>query len=83
MDSSVFPIYEELVEESKKVWADDGIKLWGVKNWGICGDVERKIQENVSEEFDCGVSDGIEFYGAGNWFGFVVKAGLCGWADWG
>ena len=27
MDSSVFPIFEELVEESKKIWADDGIEL--------------------------------------------------------
>ena len=37
--------------------------------------MERKIQENVSEEFDCGVSEGDEFYRAGNGFGFVVEAG--------
>ena len=83
VDSSMFPIYEELIEESKKVWADNGIELWGVEDWGVCGDVERKIKENISEEFDCGLSDRVEFHGAGDWFGFIIEAGLCGWADWG
>ena len=32
MDSSMFPIYEKLVEESKKVGANNGVELWSVKN---------------------------------------------------
>ena len=40
--------------------------------------MERKIHKDVSEEFDRGVSDGVEFYGAGNGFGFIVETGLGG-----
>ena len=32
MDSSMFPIYEELVEESKKVGANNSVELWSVEN---------------------------------------------------
>ena len=45
----MFPIYEELVEESEKVGTNNGVELWTVENRGVCGDVERKIQKNVSE----------------------------------
>ena len=66
MDSSMFPIYEELVEESKEVGSNDGVELWTVENRGVCGDVEWEIHEDVSEEFDGSVGDGDEFHGAGN-----------------
>ena len=66
MDSSMFPIYEELVEESEEVRSNDGIELRTIENRGVCGDVEWKIQEDISKEFDCGVGDGDELYGAGN-----------------
>ena len=32
VDSSMFLIYEELVEESEEVGSNDGIELWGVEN---------------------------------------------------
>ena len=40
--------------------------------------MEWKIHEDISEEFDCGVSEEGEFYGAGNGFGFIVETRLGG-----
>ena len=63
-DSSVFPTYDEGVEKVEEIRADNCVEMGAVQNDGVVCDREGIIHENIAENLDGDISEGVEINGA-------------------
>ena len=63
-DSSILPVDNESLEEMEEVGAYDGIEIGAIQNDGIVCDGEGIVHENIAENFDGDVSEGVKVDGA-------------------
>ena len=62
----MFPAYDESIEKVEEVRADNGIEIGAIQNDGVVCDGEGIIQEDVAENFNGDISEGVEVDGADN-----------------
>ena len=60
----MIPIDDEGVEEMKEIRADDSVKIGAIQDDGVVCNGEGVIHENIAENFDCDISEGVEIDGA-------------------
>ena len=56
----------------EEVRADNCVEIGAIQDDGVVCDREGVIQEDISEDFDGDIREGIKFEGADDRFGFVV-----------
>ena len=59
----MIPIDDEGVEEMKEIRADDSVKIGAIQDDGVVCNGEGVIQEDISEDFDGDICEGIKFEG--------------------
>ena len=62
----MFPTYDEGVEKVEEVRANNCVEIGAVQNDGVVCNREGVIQEDISEDFNGDVCEGVKFEGAGD-----------------
>ena len=60
----MFPTYDESIEKVEEVRADNSVETGTVQDGGVVCNGKGVIQEDISEDFDGDVCEGIKFEGA-------------------
>ena len=69
----MFPTYDESIEKVEEVRADDGIEIGAIQNNGVVCNGKGVIYEDIAENLDGDVGDGVKTDGADDRFGFIIN----------